>query len=47
MSDSTDFQPGDKLPTLGVTDTNSSPLIRWALPIATGLTVALVAISMI
>lgn len=47
MSDSTDFQPGDKLPTLGVTDPTSNPVLRWALPIATGLAIALVAASMI
>jgi hypothetical protein len=43
MSDSTDFQPGDTLPTLGVTDPTSNPVIRWALPIATGLAIALIA----
>ncbi len=43
MSDSTEFQPGDKLPTLGVTDPSSNPIIRWALPIATGLAIALFA----
>ena len=47
MSDSTDFQPGDKLPTLGVSDPTSNPVIRWALPIATGLAIALVALSLI
>ncbi len=47
MTESSDFQPGEKLPTLGVTDQNISSWARWALPIGTGIAIALIAISMI
>lgn len=43
MADSSDFQPGEKLPTLGVTDKNGSSWSRWVLPIATGFVIALIA----
>ena len=47
MADSTDFQPGEKLPTLGVSDKAPNPWIRWGLPILTGLIVAIIALAII
>jgi hypothetical protein len=47
MTELSDFQPGDKLPTLGVNDRNISTWTRWALPIGTGLAVALIAMFLI
>jgi hypothetical protein len=43
MTESANFAPGEKLPTLGVTDRNVGTWTRWALPIGTGLAVALIA----
>lgn len=43
MADSSDFQPGEKLPTLGVTDKSASSWTRWLLPVATGFAIALIA----
>jgi hypothetical protein len=47
MTESSDFQPGEKLPTLGVTDRSVGALSRWALPIATGMAAALIVLAMI
>ena len=47
MADSTDFQPGEKMEHLGVRDTNTSPLIRYGLPFATGVIVALIAMALL
>jgi len=47
MTESSEFEPGESLPTLGVNDRNIGSLARWALPIVTGIAIALIAISMI
>jgi len=47
MTESSEFEPGESLPTLGVTDQSISSWARWALPIGTGLAIALIAVSLI
>jgi hypothetical protein len=47
MNESSDFQPGEKLPTLGVTDRSVGTWTRWALPIATGMAIAIIVLSLI
>jgi hypothetical protein len=47
MSDSPNFAPGKRLPTLGVFDKNSNSWKRWGLPLATGLVIALVTLALI
>ncbi len=42
MTQSSNFAPGEKLPTLGVTDRNVGSWARWALPLATGMAIALI-----
>ncbi len=44
MSNSPNFESGEKLPTLGIFDKSSSSWVRWGLPIATGLAIAVVAL---
>ncbi len=43
MTELSDFEPGESLPTLGVTDQNIGSWARWALPIGTGIAIALIA----
>ena len=47
MTQSSDFEPGESLPTQGVTDENVSSWARWALPIGTGIAIALIVLSLI
>jgi hypothetical protein len=47
MTESSNFQPGENLPTLGVTDRSVGALSRWALPIATGMAAALIVLAII
>lgn len=47
MTKSSDFEPGRKFPNLGINNANSGPWPRWALPIGTGLAVALVVLYLI
>ncbi len=47
MTKSSDFEPGEKLPTLGVNDANIGIVLRWALPIGVGLAVALIVLYLI
>jgi hypothetical protein len=47
MAESSNFEPGESLPTLGVTDQNISSWARWALPIGTGIAIALIVLSLI
>ncbi len=47
MTESSDFEPGESLPTLGVTDQNISSWARWALPIGTGIAIALVVLYLV
>ncbi|HEX9771133.1 MAG TPA: hypothetical protein VGA50_18315 [Kiloniellales bacterium] len=47
MTKTSDFKPGKRLPSLGVTDANAGIWLRWALPIATGLAIALIILYLI
>ena len=47
MSDSPNFVPGKKLPTLGISVKSSNSWIRWGLPIAIGLVIALITLAFV
>ncbi len=47
MTESANFAPGEKLPTLGVTDRIVGSWMRWALPLATGIASALIVLYLI
>lgn len=42
MTESSDFQPDEKSPILGVTNRNVGSWTRWLLPFATGAAIALI-----
>ena len=47
MSDLPNFAPGKKFPTLGIFDKSSNSWIRWGVPIAIGLVIALVTLALV
>jgi hypothetical protein len=47
MTKTSDFEPGEKLPTLGITDANIGTWLRWALPIGTGLAAGLIIVYLL
>ncbi len=42
MTGSSEFNPGKRLPILGITIQTANPWVRWGLPIGTGLLVVLI-----
>ena len=47
MTESANFAPGEKLPTLCITDRNVASWKRWALPLATGMAIAFIVLYLI